>query len=80
MKAFVALIIGIALGYPLSYPFQNELVRAKCPFFPDYFKHIGDILGAVNSEMPSVGWTAIGTMAACGIILCLLSIVLSRKN
>lgn len=80
MKPIVALIVGIALGYPLSYLFQSELLRAKCPFFPDYFKSIGDVLGAVNSEMPSIGWTAIGTMAACGIILCLLSVVLSRKN
>lgn len=78
MKFIIALVFA-ALGYPLSYMFQNELVKAKLPFYPDYFTHFLDVVKAVNSEMPSVGWTAIGSMVACGVIGFLLSAALSKK-
>ena len=77
MKFIIALVFA-ALGYPLSYLFQNELIKAKLPF-SEYLTHFLDVVKAVNGEMPSVGWTAIGTMVACGVIGFLLSAALSKK-
>ncbi len=48
MKKRQFAIIGAILGIPLSYYFQNEIVKSKVGGIAGYLQHFGDIVNNTN--------------------------------
>lgn len=64
----IGFLIGAAVGYPLSFFFQNELVRAKLGM-GGYLEHFVDVLKTIGDKQGSeLGWTALITMLVCGLL------------
>ena len=78
MKHAIFAVVGGALGYPISFFFQNEMIQHKVGGFGGYIQHIGDILGSGGAEIGARS-TALSTMAICAVIGLVISIVTANK-
>ena len=61
------LFVGMAVGYVISFFFQNELITVFCGFFK-YIIHFYDILTCFGSNASDIGFTAWFCMIIGGVI------------
>lgn len=72
--AVEGLVIGLLLGYPLSYFVQPGALRAKVSI-GEYIQHIGEVLQ--DKDLAS---TAIGTWVVCAVVLTALGYAVGKAS
>ncbi len=70
MNMKMGAVIGLVLGYPLSYFFQPGALRAKMSL-GDYISHISDILGSQDLSGTAIGvwFVSIVALGALGLAI-----------
>ena len=78
VPVLIGAIIGLIVGYPLSYFMQPSALRMKCSL-GDYIGHIGDILQSNEFAGTAIG-TWIGSVVVFALLGLLVSFMASSKN
>lgn len=79
LSIVISTIVGIVVGYPLSYYFQGEFLRAKMTL-GDYISKFPDVLGTIGKGNGDFGTTALITMAVCTIITQVILVLVMKKK
>jgi hypothetical protein len=71
-------VIGILLGVPLSYFFQNPMIR-KIPL-TEYIKHIPEVLSKSDPMLGDLATPVILTCAICAFLMGVLGYFISKST
>lgn len=73
-------LFGLIAGYPISFFFQNAIVREKLGM-GGYIQHIGDVFKSLFEKGDkSVGVTALVTMLVCSLLAQVIYSLVAKSN